>query len=207
MPLDSDIANADAHLHVEFYEHEKDPYKGKPFIRIMIPGDKTSVIDTIAADHHKRRFQRQWLHFQAQNTEGQVVGTPLSVWHKERPDELTDGQFQELLILKFQSVEQLAMAADQQIQRVGMGAAGLRERARQYLSGKNAQVSGAELRAAQKEIAELRAMVANIAKMQSAAPLTAAAKLKKRSGWPKGKKRVLVNVQHDDAATGATGSE
>lgn len=206
MPLDSDIANADMHLHVEFYEHEKDPYKGKPFVRIMIPGDKTSVIDTLAGDHHKRRFQRQWLHFQAQSTDNQVVGTPLSLWHKERPEELTDGQLQELLILKFQSVEQLAMAADQQIQRVGMGASGLRERARQYLSGKNAQFSGAELKAAQAEIVELRAMVANIAKMQAAAPLAAAARPKGKRGRPF-KRKVPVNVQHNDAAIGATGSE
>lgn len=206
MALDSDIANADAHLHVEFYEHEKDPYKGKAFVRIMIPGDKTSVIDTVAADHHKRRFQRQWLHFQMQNSDGQIVGTPLSVWHKERPDELTDGQLQELLILKFQSVEQLAMATDSQIQRVGMGAAGLRERARSFLSSKNAQASGAELAKAQAEIEALKAMVANIASMQAAQPLHAAAKPRgKKRGRPF-KNKVPVNVQHDDAAIGAAGS-
>jgi hypothetical protein len=31
MPLDSDVANADAHLHVEFYVYDKAPYKDVAF--------------------------------------------------------------------------------------------------------------------------------------------------------------------------------
>ena len=33
--LDSDQLNADNHLYVEFYEHEKEPYKGRMFVRII----------------------------------------------------------------------------------------------------------------------------------------------------------------------------
>lgn len=208
MPLDSDTENADAQLHVEFYEHKKEgPWKGKPFVLIAVPGDKTNVIDQPAGEHHKRRFQRQWLHFQRLNGEASVVGTPIGQWHMERPEELTDGQLSELTILKFLSVEQVAMASDGQIMRIGMGGVGIRERAKAYLSSKHAQASGAELSKAQAEIAELKAMVANIASMQAAAPLAAAKPKGKRGGWNKGKKRVPVNVQHDDAATGATGSQ
>lgn len=210
MPLDSDVSNADAQLHVEFYEHDKEgPWKGKPFVRIVVPGDKTNVIDQPARDDHKRRFQRQWLFFQMKNSEGQVIGTPMSVWHQERPEELTDGQLQELVILKFQTVEQIATASDNQIMRLGMGAAGLRERARSFLSSKNAQTSGAELKAAQAEIEALKAMVASIASMQAAQPLASA----KRAGWPKGKPRpskknkAPVNVQHDNVAASAAGGE
>lgn len=206
MPLDSDIDNADARLHVEFYECKTEgPWLGKPFVRIIVPGDKTNVIDQPAREDHKRRFQRAWLNFQRQTGEANMVGTPLSQWHLERPDEFNAGQLEELTILKFQSVEQVAQASDGQVMRIGMGGIGVRERAKAYLSSKHAQASGADLAKAQAEIAELKALVANIATMQSAAPLAAAAKPKsKRGGWNKGKKKVSVNVQQRDAATGAT---
>jgi hypothetical protein len=40
----------------------------------------------------------------------------------------------ELQILKFQTVEQVATASDSQVQKVGMGAAGLRELAKTFLN-------------------------------------------------------------------------
>lgn len=208
MPLDSDVSNADAHLHVEFYENKSQPDNPRPFVRIIIPGDKTSMIDQPVRDDHKRRFPRQWLHFQSLNADSQVIGTPLALWQRERPGEFTEGQLMELQILKFQTVEQIAQASDTQIMRLGMGAAGLRERARGFLSAKNAQLSGAELANNRSEIEALKEMVANLTRMQAAAPLAAAAKPKgKRGGWNKGKKKVSVNVQHDDAPIGAAGSQ
>jgi hypothetical protein len=150
MRLDSDVDNADSQLHVEFYTYDEDgPWKGSAHVRIVTPGDKTNIIDRPARDSDKRRFQRQWLHYQRANSDHLIVGTPLSAWRQERPEELTDGQLQELTILKFLSVEQVAMASDTQVMRMGMGAMGLRVRARTYLSSKNAQVSGAALATAQ----------------------------------------------------------
>ncbi|HEV8492400.1 MAG TPA: hypothetical protein VGR76_09010, partial [Candidatus Angelobacter sp.] len=190
MPLDSDTPNADAQLQVTFYEYKEDgPWKGVPHVRIMTPGDKTSIIDRPARDDDKRRFQRQWLHFQMKSTDMQVIGTPLSQWRQDRPDEISQGQLEELFILKFMSVEQVAMASDTQVQRVGIGAAGLRERARSYLSAKNAQASGAELAALK---AENEAMKAQMAALMTAiqnqlAPQEPPAK--KQMGWPRGKKR------------------
>jgi len=66
MPLDSDVPNGDEQLHVEFFiAKEIDPrWDGKPFIRINIPGDKTSVVEQPVREDHKRRFPRQWLYFQ-----------------------------------------------------------------------------------------------------------------------------------------------
>lgn len=167
MPLDSDVANADSQLHVEFYEYEKEPYKGKPFVRIMVPGDKTNIIDQPAREDHKRRFPRQWYHFQMANSADQVVGMSLALWNKERPEELTDGQLIELGILKFQTVEQVARASDAQLQRVGMGASGLRERARSYLSSKNAAESGAEMEALKAQVAQLTAMLSGTGKLHA----------------------------------------
>lgn len=208
MPLDSDAPNADAQLHVEFYEHDREPNKGVPFVRIMIPGDKTNIYDQPARDHHRQRFPRQWLYYQMKNSDASVVGTPLLVWHRERPDEFSVGQMEELNILKFQTVEQLATASDAQIQRVGMGAAGLRERARSFITAKNAQTSGAELANAQAEIAALRALVEGLAANATAAKEAAPVKSRgRRGGWNKGKKRVPVNVNHDNAAIDAAGEQ
>lgn len=118
MALDSDISNADAQLHVEFYERQVElpdkSMRAVPYVRIMVPGDKTNIIDQPVRDDYKRRFQRQWLFFQMKNSEGLVIGTPLSQWHKDRPLEFPEGQLTELVIMKFQTVEQVAQASDTQ---------------------------------------------------------------------------------------------
>lgn len=160
MALDSDISNADSHLHVEFYNFDKDPYKGQPFIRIMVPGDKTNIVEQPVREHHKERFTRQWLYFQMQNGDNQVIGTTLEQWNKDRPTELSDGQMAELQILKFRTVEQVATASDAQLQRVGMGGVGLRERARAYISVRNTSDSNLELSKTRSELNELKAQMA-----------------------------------------------
>jgi hypothetical protein len=156
--LDSDVHNSDTHLFVEFYEYENDPYKGRPFVRIMTPGDKTNVIETFANDDHKMRFPRQWLAFQMRGSDevAMLIGVPLSRWRQERPDDLSEVQQAELQILKFQTVEQVATSTDAQLQRIGMGAAGLRERARAYLTGKNNAEAEGKISAQQAEIDELK---------------------------------------------------
>ena len=160
MALDSDVNNADSQLFVEFYVFDREPYKGKPFVRIMIPGDKTSINEQMVADHHKQRFPRQWLHFQMQNDDAPVIGTPLMQWNRDDPEEFNEMQLAELQILKFQTVEQLATASDAQIQKVGMGASGLRERARVYLTKKNQSKNSSELEETRSELAELKAQMA-----------------------------------------------
>jgi len=159
--LDSDIGNGDQHLHVEFYTYDKDPYKDRPFVRIIVPGDKTNVVDQPVRDDHKARFPRQWLHFQMQG-EPQAIGTPLQEWCKDQPVEFTDYQMAELQILKFQTVEQVATASDGQLQRVGMGATGLRDKARAYLLNKNQSESSSELAKTRTELEELKEQMAEL---------------------------------------------
>lgn len=164
MPLDSDINNADAQLHVEFYTKDSGANEGKPYVRIMAPGDKTNIIDQPVRDDHKERFPRQWLYYQMQQNEGAAsqIGTPLSEWHKSFPEEVNRDQIAELAILKFITVEQLALASDAQLQRVGMGGVGLRERARQYLNRKNRMDNNAELEETKKQLAALQAQMAEL---------------------------------------------
>jgi len=190
--LDSDVHNSDTHLFVEFYEYENDPYKGRPFVRIMTPGDKTNVIETFANDDHKMRFPRQWLAFQMKGSDevAMLIGVPLSRWRQERPDDLSEVQQAELQILKFQTVEQVATSTDAQLQRIGMGAAGLRERARAYLTGKNNAEAESKISAQQAEIDELKKQ------MQ--------AFLGERRGPGRPKKEETVNVL-DNAPVGDSG--
>lgn len=156
MPLDSDVSNADSHLHVEFYVHDREPHKGHPFVKITVPGDKTNVIDQPVKESHKERFPRHWLYFQMQNDDAPAVGMPLSEWYAERPEEISDMQVAELQILKFKTVEQIAMASDANLQRIGMGGIGLRERARAFLAVKNHSENASELAKTRTELDELK---------------------------------------------------
>lgn len=157
MALDSDVQNADSQLHVEFYEFkEEGPYKGQPFVRIAVPGDKTNIVETPVREHHKERFPRQWLYHQMKNSKRPDFGIPLEDWNKSKPADISDVQLAELQILKFQTVDQVATASDAQLQRVGMGAIGMRERARAFLAEKNFSKADDKLEKANAEIEELK---------------------------------------------------
>lgn len=86
-----------------------------------------------------------------------VEGTPLKNWPAISP-----GQMRSCLDLHIQSVEQLASAADDTIERLGMGGFSLRQRARDWLASKGD--SGLKLSA---DLEALRA--SNVAKDQQLA--------------------------------------
>lgn len=212
MPLDSDVADADSHLNVEFYTCEtKDKigpdgqkltnYEGKPFVRIKNPGDKTAEFDQPARDYYIRRFPRQWLNYQMQNQpDAGMIGTPLDTWHREFPEELVADQLRELHILGFRTVEQVAMCSDHQVQRIGMGGNGVRVRAKADLDRRNRSQRDIELEDTKRELAEMRAMLTQLVQngsIQGDPP-------KNKGGRPKGS---VNRVHDDDASTGATGDE
>jgi hypothetical protein len=95
-----------------------------------------------------------------QNNDAHMIGTPLKDWHLARPGEINQMQLEELSILKFQTVEQVATASDMQLQKVGMGAAGLRDKARSFLLNKNQSESQVEIESTKKELAELKEQLA-----------------------------------------------
>jgi hypothetical protein len=93
-------------------------FKEFDFVRIIVPGDSLTEIDTYANDSHKARFPRQWAHYQNQVGDHQdIIGTPLEQW-----TQITRSQAEELKGLKFQTVESIAGASDQHIQKIGMAA-------------------------------------------------------------------------------------
>jgi len=79
---------------------------------------------------------------------------------KDDPENFNDMQMAELQIFKFQTVEQVATATDNQLQRVGMGAAGLRELARRYLQVKNQSSSQTEIEHTKQELAQVKEQMA-----------------------------------------------
>jgi hypothetical protein len=127
MAIDSDTQGADARLAVQFYkksvkqdiasdEAGRPIFKEFDFVRIMIPGDNLTEIDTYAQESHKQRFPRQWAHYQNQVVNHQdIIGTPLDQW-----PQITRSQADELRGLKFHTVESIADCSDQQLQRIGM---------------------------------------------------------------------------------------
>jgi hypothetical protein len=182
MAIDSDIQGADARLAVQFYkksvkqdiasdEAGRPIFKEFDFVKIMIPGDNLTEIDTYAQNSHKQRFPRQWAHYQNQmGSHEDVIGTPLEQW-----PQVTRSQAEELRGLKFHTVESIADCSDQQLQRIGMVAGmsphnfRLKAKAFLNLATDSAEVAQreAELNALKEENAKIKAETdAKLAAMQ-----------------------------------------
>jgi hypothetical protein len=203
MAIDSDTQGADARLAVQFYkksvkQEDASNEAGRPifkefdFVRIMIPGDNLTEIDTYAQDSHKQRFPRQWAHYQNQvANHNDIIGTPLDQW-----PQITRSQADELRGLKFHTVESIADCSDQQLQRIGMVAGmspyNFREKAKSFLNlaSNSADVAQreAELQALREENDKIKAETdAKLSKMQEQmeALLAAVAEKTPKSRKPK----------------------
>jgi hypothetical protein len=182
MAIESDIQGADSRLAVQFYkksmkQEDASNEAGRPifkefdFVRIMIPGDNLTEIDTYAQESHKQRFPRQWAHYQNQTAGHEdIVGTPLDQW-----PQVTRSQAEELRGLKFHTVESIADCSDQQLQRIGMVAGmsphNFRLKAKAFLNLANDSAEVAqresELQALKEENAKIKAETdAKLAAMQ-----------------------------------------
>ena len=162
--IESDARSADDNLYVEFYskpvkQEFRSQEAGRPifedvvYVRIHTPSDQLTIIDTIAREDHKSRFPKHWAHFMNKHANDvTAVGTPVTEWPY-----LTAAQAEELKALKFYTVELLAAANDQQLQKLGMiaGSSGytLRDKAKAFLSLAD---DSAEVAKREREIAELR---------------------------------------------------
>jgi len=133
------------------------------FVRIMVPGDKTSEITQAVEEHHKRRFPQQWMAWQISEgllgNDGDVPGWKLVEW-----DELSEDQVRELTYMRFSTVEQLAGASDKQIQGIGMGGVNLREKAKIALRNRMGAETKAEL---ERRDAENEALKDRLAKLEA----------------------------------------
>jgi hypothetical protein len=170
MALPSDERGADSRLQVRFYkksvQQEQETmdagrpiYKDFDFVHICVAGDTLTEIDTYALQNHKTRFPVQWANYmnrQGANDE-EVVGTPVSEWPL-----VSKSQAEELRAMKFQTVESIASASDQQLQRMGMAAGmspyAFRDKAKAFL---NLATTAAETDKREHEINALKQELAN----------------------------------------------
>jgi hypothetical protein len=165
MALPSDESNADSRLQVRFYkrpvQQEQETidagrpiYKEFDFVHICVAGDTLTEIDTYALSSHKTRFPIQWANYM--NRQGAhdevVVGTPVAEWPL-----VSKSQAEELRAMKFHTVESIAHASDQQLQRMGMAAGmspySFRDKAKAFL---NLATSAAETDKREHEINALK---------------------------------------------------
>jgi hypothetical protein len=172
MALPSDTQGADSRLQVRFYkksvqqeqesiEAGRPIYKDFDFVHICVAGDTLTEIDTYALNSHKQRFPIQWANYM--NRVGahdeEVVGTPLSEWPL-----VSKSQAEEMRAMKFQTVESIANASDQQLQRMGMAAGmspyAFRDKAKAFL---NLATTAAET---DKREAEINALKEELAKKE-----------------------------------------
>ena len=165
MALPSDEQNADSRLQVRFYkrpvqqEHESQEagrpiFKEFDFVHICVAGDTLTEIDTYVLPSHKTRFPQQWANYMNRQgaNEPDIVGTPVSEWPI-----VSKSQAEELRALKFHTVEAIAGASDQQLQRMGMAAGmspyAFRDKAKSFL---NLAIASAETDKRDQELNSLR---------------------------------------------------
>jgi hypothetical protein len=107
----------DKKLYVEFYsrpvqdtiasaEAKRPIFIDADFVKIMVPGDKRTVIDRMASDEDKQRFPQQLARFKAGQSE-QTVGTPLDMLPG-----MTAGKAKEYQHFGIKTIEMLAEASD-----------------------------------------------------------------------------------------------
>lgn len=166
--------NGDDLLHVEIYWYEPidknkteaaaeatgvyRPIKGERqiYIRIMKPGDKTSMIETPLREDHKRRFPAKWMYFQIQ--EGMIDGGANQPgWKIEEWGVLSEEEVHRLKFLRFYTVEQIAGASDAQVMSMGMGGASLKKKAVEACKERATASVRHELEEKDKKIAEQEA--------------------------------------------------
>jgi hypothetical protein len=121
-----------------------------PYVRIHVPGDKTTVIEEPVNDVYKERFPAQWQRFEKGLIQS-PEGTPVEQWPL-----ITTGQAQEFKAMNVYTVEQLAGMSDSAAQKF-MGGYELRRKAEVFL--KLAKDTGEAQRIAA-ENDELKSMLA-----------------------------------------------
>lgn len=161
-----------SNLYVEFYEDALEiPFKseqaGRPvyeqreFIRIIVPGDSTNIIERLVNEQDRNDFPRQYDRFK-KGQAAVIEGTPLTMWPVVNKSQVKECEYHEI-----RSVEQLAQASDSVCNRMGMGYMELRNKARAWLAAaKDASIvtqQAAENNRLQGEIEALKEQIAQLA--------------------------------------------
>ena len=172
-------------LHVRFYKRavkneavsilEQRPiFEDRDYVRIEIPGNQNTVIDTLVEDYHIASYPVEWARYQLTLTgDSGITGTPLTEWSL-----LSPATAENLRHYKFHTVEQVAGSSDAALMAIGMvaGMSGyeLRDQAKYYLAKAREQAGEVKQlmevdalkqsnELAAEQIAQLQAQVAQLA--------------------------------------------
>ena len=143
-------------------------FKDIPFIRKIVPGDSTNIVERKATDQDKQDYPREWAGFERTNAVG-MEGTPLEQW-----PQVTRAQVKEAKYFEVHTVEQMSQLSDAHCQKLGMGFHELRAKAKAYLVAA-AGTAGETAQAAENErlrslIADLQAQVSAVSEVKRGRP-------------------------------------
>jgi len=120
-----------------------------PYVQIMQPGNKDSIIQRPATEMDKARFSRHWRKFQDNQTEDPVEGTLLEEWPG-----ISKSQVEELRYFNVRTLEQLVQMSDSNSQGM-MGINVLKQRAKSYLEAASVESAASEIAARDQRIKQL----------------------------------------------------
>ena len=151
---------------------EKRPiFQERIFLKKLVPGDNTLTIDRPMREQDIEDYPVEWARFE-QKKEATVAGTPIEVWTA-----ISETQKAEFKALNIFTIDQFAQLADIAGNKI-MGFNDLREKARTFIAAsQDSQIfdkiraeTDAKLQAQDVEMAELRAMIAELTAKKSGRP-------------------------------------
>jgi len=151
---------------------EKRPiFQERIFLKKLVPGDNTLTIDRPMREQDIEDYPVEWARFE-QKKEATVAGTPIEVWTA-----ISETQKAEFKALNIFTIDQFAQLADIVGNKI-MGFNDLREKARTFIAAsQDSQIfdkiraeTDAKLQAQDVEMAELRAMIAELTAKKSGRP-------------------------------------
>jgi len=151
---------------------EKRPiFQERIFLKKLVPGDNTLTIDRPMREQDIEDYPVEWARFE-QKKEATVAGTPIEVWNA-----ISETQKAEFKALNIFTIDQFAQLADIAGNKI-MGFNDLREKARKFIAAsqdseifdKIRAETDAKLQAQDVEMAELRAMIAELTAKKSGRP-------------------------------------
>ncbi len=150
----------DEHLLVKFFTHPKlnatrtaaegrPIYEEVPYLQVMQPGNKDSIVIRPATAVDKQRFPEHFRKYELREDTDGIEGTLLEEWPG-----VTRSIVEELKYLNIRTVEQLANVSDSNAQNV-MGISLLKSKAAAYLEAAKDEATAEALAAANERIDQL----------------------------------------------------
>jgi len=129
-------------------------FKEIPWVKILNPGDNTTVIERPATNRDREKYPNAWARYE-NAVRGDAVGTPLEKWQLINKAMLREAQYYHI-----NTVEQLAAISDANVSKMGMGFQDLRRKAQAYLAAAAGEAVADQVERVKRleaELAELRA--------------------------------------------------